>query len=107
MTTLVSLAEELGISRHAVFTLAGNLIDRHGYRRVVVDSRTSEITADAERAIRAYMRGLINVIVIHNSSCRGPVELAGDRWEEDPRPGSDVDGTHASWLEGPDRAVAP
>jgi hypothetical protein len=107
MTTLVSLAEELGISRHAVFTLAGNLVDRHGYDRVVVDSRTSEITADAERAIRAYMRGLINVIVIHNSSGRGPIELARDRCEEDPRPDGDVDGTHASWSEGAGRAVAP
>ncbi|BCJ33568.1 hypothetical protein Athai_10710 [Actinocatenispora thailandica] len=73
------LADELGISKHAVFALAGNLVDRHGYDQIVVDSRTSEITCEAERAIRAYTRGLINTIVIHDSTGLGPIELEGDR----------------------------
>jgi hypothetical protein len=53
--TLPKLAAELGITDHAVYLLAGNLVGRYGYGAVIVDARSAEITPAAERGIRAFV----------------------------------------------------
>jgi hypothetical protein len=60
--TLADLARQLGVTQHAVYVLAGHLVGRHGYRAVIVDRMTGEITSEAADAIRAQVAGRTNVV---------------------------------------------
>jgi hypothetical protein len=69
MTTLNSLAVELGITRHGAYVAAGNLVQRSAYHLVITDPSTGGITAEAERAIRAYVAAQTNRCELAGLGC--------------------------------------
>ncbi|MEV0843592.1 hypothetical protein AB0I55_29115 [Actinocatenispora sera] len=61
---LPELARQLGITDHAAYVLAGNLVGRHGYDRVIVNASTATITPAAEQAIRDYVAGVATAVML-------------------------------------------